>query len=447
MAHHAELVRLGKLRRLLVNVPPRSLKSIVYSVALPAFILGHDPTKRLIVVSYGADLSIKHALDFRAIINSSWYRRLFPATRISKAKNTESEVMTTRGGYRLATSIDGTLTGRGGDLIIIDDPLKPVDALSESKRERVNQWYFNTLLSRLDDRNTGAVIVVMQRLHMNDLSGALLHDCEDWTQLKLPAIAEVDEQICIGDNRFHTRRAGDVLHPDREPLSSLETLRAQFGSDTFAAQYQQAPVPPGGAMIKRAWVHRYEQLPTSGDREVIQSWDTANKEGGEHDWSVCSTWLVHENQYYLIDVLRGRFDYPTLKARVLEHASLHKPSRILIEDAGVGTALVQELRGSQFSVIPIKPEHDKMTRMSIQSGKFQSGRVYFPEKASWLPELEAELFAFPGSRHDDQVDTISQALAHETAYFWSEKSLAGYRELLQGLMMDRYIGRVTGRPW
>jgi predicted phage terminase large subunit-like protein len=446
MAHHAELVRLGKLRRLLVNVPPRSLKSIVYSVALPAFILGHDPTKRLIVVSYGADLSIKHAIDFRAIMNSSWYCRLFPATRISKAKNTEAEVMTTRGGYRLATSIDGTLTGRGGDLIIIDDPLKPVDALSESKRERVNQWYFNTLLSRLDDRQTGAVIVVMQRLHMNDLSGALLHECEEWRHLKLPAIAEVDEQICIG-NRFHRRLAGDVLHPEREPLSSLETLRAQFGSDTFAAQYQQAPVPPGGAMIKRAWVRRYEQLPTSRDREVIQSWDTANKEGGEHDWSVCSTWLVHENQYYLIDVLRGRFDYPTLKARVLEHASLHKPSRILIEDAGVGTALVQELRGSQFSVIPIKPEHDKMTRMSIQSGKFESGRVYFPERASWLPELEAELFAFPGSRHDDQVDSISQALAQETAYFWSEKSLAGYRELLQGLAFDRYIGRATGRPW
>jgi predicted phage terminase large subunit-like protein len=447
MAYHAELVRLGKLRRLLVNVPPRSLKSIVYSVALPAFILGHDPTKRLIVVSYGAELSNKLANDFRAIMNSPWYRRVFPETRISKEKNTEAEVMTTRGGYRLATSVDGTLTGRGGDLIIIDDPLKPVDALSDPKRERVNQWFFNTLLSRLDDKQTGAVIVVMQRLHMNDLSGALLDGCEEWTQLKLPAIAEADERIAIGNNRFHERRADEVLHPEREPLSSLETLRAQFGSDTFAAQYQQTPVPPGGAMIKRAWVRRYEQLPAARDREVIQSWDTANKEGGEHDWSVCSTWLIHENQYYLVDVLRGRFDYPTLKARVLEHAGLHKPSKVLIEDAGVGTALVQELRSSHFSVIPIKPEHDKMTRMSIQSGKFESGRVYFPERASWLPELEAELFAFPGSRHDDQVDSISQALAHETGYLWTEKSLDGLNKLLQGLAFDRYIGRATGRPW
>jgi hypothetical protein len=276
------LVRLGKLRRLLVNVPPRSLKSIAYSVALPAFIFGHDPSKRIIVVSYGADLSIKHAIDFRAIMNSSWYRRVFTETRISAAKNTESEVMTTTGGYRLGTSIDGTLTGRGGDLIVIDDPLKPHDAFSESRREKVNQWYFNTLLSRLDNKQTGAVIVVMQRLHMDDLSGALLGDCEEWTHLKLPAIAEVDEQVPIGYSRFYHRRAGDVLHPEREPMSVLESIRAQLGSDTFAAQYQQAPIPPGGAMIKRAWVRRYEQLSNRTSfseagigpsvEEILRSW-------------------------------------------------------------------------------------------------------------------------------------------------------------------------------
>jgi hypothetical protein len=241
MAHYAELVRLGVLRRLQVNVPPRSLKSIVYSVALPAFILGHDPSKRLIVVTYGTELSTKYAIDFRAVMNSTWYRRVFPGARISAAKNTESEVMTTAGGYRLAKSIDGTLTGRGGDIIIIDDPRKPNDALSEPRREKVNQWYFNTLLSRLDDKQVGAVIVVMQRLHMDDLAGALLRDSEEWTHLKLPAIAEVDEKIPIGDSRFYQRRVDDVLHPEREPISVLQSFRAQLGSDTFAAQYQQAP--------------------------------------------------------------------------------------------------------------------------------------------------------------------------------------------------------------
>ena len=143
--------------------------------------------------------------------------------------------------------------------------------------------------------------------------------------------------------------------------------------------------------------------------QVIQSWDVANKQGEENDYSVCTTWLVHENKYYLIDVLRGRFDFPTLRTKVFEHAKLHKASHILIEDAGFGTALIQELKTAHFSVIPVKPEYDKKIRMAIQSAKFESGQVFFPKEAPWLADLEAELFAFPSGRHDDQVDSISQA--------------------------------------
>jgi predicted phage terminase large subunit-like protein len=229
-------------------------------------------------------------------------------------------------------------------------------------------------------------------------------------------------------------------------MSVLDSIRAQLGSDTFAAQYQQAPVPPGGAMIKRAWVRRYDQLPTERDRYVIQSWDTANKEGGQNDWSACTTWLIYENKYYLVDVLRGRFDYPTLKARVIEHARAHRPSKILIEDAGVGIALIQELKGA-YSVIPIKPEHDKVTRMSIQSAKFESGRIFFPQQAPWLAVLETELFAFPNSRHDDQVDSISQALGDNVQEFWSQRSLDGLSNLIEALSRDRYFGLLAGRPW
>jgi predicted phage terminase large subunit-like protein len=427
MAHYAELVRLGMLRRLIINQPPRSLKSIVFAVALPAFILGHDPSKRIIVVSYSSDLAIKHANDFRAIFNSHWYQDLFPGTRISPAKNTEVEVVTTRNGFRLATSIDGTITGRGGDLIIIDDPLKPIDALSDSRRERVNHWYATTLLSRLDDKKAGAIILVMQRLHMNDLTGAVLLGPDEWKHLNLPAIAQIDEPIPIGPGKIHQRRADEVLHPEREPRAILESIRAQLGSDTFEAQWQQTPIPPGGGMIKRDWVRPYDQLPSpSPYRRVIQSWDTASKEGGQNDWSVCTTWLVHEAKYYLMDVLRGRFDYPTLKERAIAHAKVHKPYKILIEDTGVGTALVQELKKSAVgSVIPIKPDRDKLTRMSIQSAKFESGQVFFPWYAPWLADLEAELFAFPQGRHDDQVDSISQALAHAESGYDSTLSWVG----------------------
>ncbi len=413
LAYHLELVRLGKIKRLIINVPPRSLKSVISSVAFPAWLLGHDPTKRIITVSYGSDLAAKHANDFRAVLTSPAYRQIFPQTRIS-AKNTESEVVTTRNGYRLTTSIDGTLTGRGGDIIIVDDPLKPIDVLSGSKRERVNQWYFNTLLSRLDDKRHGAIIIVMQRLHLEDLTGEVLRTGDEWVQLSLPAIAVQDEQIAIGDGKFHERRIGDVLHPQREPIAVLESYKRQLGSETFAAQYQQMPVPSGGGMIKRKWVRRYDVLPMrKWPARVILSLDTASKEGAENDWSVCTAWLIHEHKYYLIDVLRGRFDYPTLKARLITFAKVHGARKVLIEDTGVGTALLQEIkRIGGIAAVAIKPEHSKKARMSIELAKFESGQVYFPQRASWLPDLEEELFAFPQSRHDDQVDSISQALAH-----------------------------------
>jgi predicted phage terminase large subunit-like protein len=445
IANYLERVRLGKIRRLIITVPPRSLKSIMSSVAFPAYVLGHDPTKRLIVVSYGGDLAIKHGNDFRAVVNSAEYRAIFPAMRISAMKNTQTEVVTTLNGFRLAISVDGALTGRGGDVIIIDDPIAALAARSQKSREHVVDWYFNTLLSRLDDKQNGAIVLVMQRLHEDDLAGVLLRGSDEWTVLSLPAIAAQDEQIPIGNGQIHFRHAGDVLHPEREPRTVLESLRAQLGAETFAAQYQQQPVVAGGAMIKRVWVRRYDQLPKSG--LIIQSWDVANKPSEENDYSVCTTWLVHKTRYYLIDVLRGRFDFPTLRTKVSEQAKLHKAPQVLIEDAGFGTALIQELKTAHFSIIPVKPEYDKKIRMAIQSAKFENGQVFFPKEAPWLPDLEAELFAFPNVRHDDQVDAISQALGYKSRSIWTEASLDGYSKLTNGLCQDAIFGRLAGRPW
>ena len=432
IAYHLEQVRLGKCRRLIINVQPRSLKSIMTSISWPAYILGHDPTKRIVAISYGSDLAITFSNLFRQVLNAPWYQRLYPGTRISRIKNTEFEVATTRNGYRLATSIDGTLTGRGGDIFIIDDPLKPIDALSDSKREAVNKWYRDTLATRPDDQQNGAIVIVTQRLHVDDLTGTLLRGSGEWTRLILPTIAEQEEKIQIGANKYHIRHVDEVLHPEREPRWVVDRIRSEVGPDTFAAQYQQAPNPPDGLMIKRDWVRRYDQLPVGGN--VIQSWDTASKEGAQNDWSVCTTWLLYEKKYYLIDVLRGRFDYPTLKAQAISLAREHKPDDILIEDAGVGPALVSELQNAGHSVIPVKPEHDKKIRMSIQSAKFQGGRVYWPNEAPWLADLEAEVFAFPNARHDDQVDSISQALAYERSEFiWNERSLAGLTRFTSAL--------------
>ena len=426
MAYHLEQVRLGKIKRLIINMPPRSLKSIVSSVAFPAFFLGHDPTKRLICVSYGSDLATKHANDCRSIMKSDWYRTMFPGTVVSALKDTEGEFLTTRNGYRLTTSLDGTLTGRGGDVIIIDDPLKPIDALSDAKRERVNHWYFNTLLSRLDDKKDGAIILVMQRLHLNDLTGVLLQGSNEWIVLTLQAIAEENERIRISDSAFHSRAIGEVLHQAREPREILDSIKSQMGSYTFAAQYQQRPIPAGGGLIKPGWVRRYVTLPPhEWSAQIVLSLDTASKDGCENDWSVCTAWLLNEHTYYLVDVMRIRVDYPTLKERMIAFAKVHKPSKILIEDCGVGTALIPELKATGHSVIAVKPERDKKTRLSVESAKFESGQVYFPERAPWLAELEAELFSFPQSRHDDQVDAISQALANAKSGYDTTMSWVG----------------------
>ena len=231
IAYQLERIRKGETRRLIINMPPRSLKSIMASVAFPAYALGLDPTRRIICASYSGELAKKHSNDFRAVLGSSWYRSTFPKTRVGSFKNNETEIELTHRGFRYATSIGGTLTGRGGDIIVVDDPLKPDDAFSDTKRSGANQWFNNTLLSRLDDKRTGAIVVVMQRVHMDDMTGFLTEQSEEWEVLNLPAIADHDQSIpCWGGKLYH-RKADEVLSPEREPLHILDALKLQLGSD------------------------------------------------------------------------------------------------------------------------------------------------------------------------------------------------------------------------
>src|ERR1700724_2168910 len=222
----------GRIKRMITTVPPRHLQSIIFSVALPAYLLGQDPTKRIICVSYSADLAIKHAIDFRAVVTSEWYRRIFPRAAVSREKDTQFETMTTARGFRFATSLGGTLTGRGADLIVLDDPQKPEEALSEAHRNSAGQWFDTTLLSRLDSKSEGAVVMVMQRLHEDDLAGRLLEK-GGWEHLKIAAIAEQEERITVGRRRIHKRTAGTVIDSRRESLEELEHLRESMGEVFF----------------------------------------------------------------------------------------------------------------------------------------------------------------------------------------------------------------------
>jgi predicted phage terminase large subunit-like protein len=314
--------------------------------------------------------------------------------------------------------------------------LKPDDAYSDVKRNGANEWFKNTLISRLDDKRSGAILIVMQRIHLDDLTGFVQSLSDDWTVLSLPAIAEIDEDIPISKGKVYRRRAGEALSSEREPLAVLDILKLQLGSDAFSAQYQQAPVPPGGAMIKRDWVQHYKELPLASDRLLtLQSWDTASKGGPDNDWSVCTTWCVtNGKQWYLVDVWRKRVDYPKLKAAVQNLAARFKAHRVLVEDAGTGTSLVQELRSKVDGVIAVRPDGDKVSRMAVVSAKFEAGQVFLPERASWLPDFEAELFAFPGSRNDDQCDSVSQVLSEKNVRFpliFSPETIASLARLGQ----------------
>src|SRR5262245_20197517 len=407
IAHVLDEVRAGRIKRLIINLPPRHLKSIIASVAFPAFLLGHEPRRRIFGISYGTDLATKHASDFRSLVQSPWYQRAFPQMRI--ARSADSDVFTTERGFRRTTSVGAALTGFGGDVFIIDDPQKPVDAQSEPLRNQLNNWFINTMLSRLDNKEAGVIVVVMQRVHQHDLTGYLLEKPGDWTVLSLPAIAEVDEQIPIGNGKFYLRRAGEALHPEHESLAALERMRREVGSDVFAAQYQQAPVLPGGAMIKRDWLRYYRKadLPERTYRtKVIQSWDTAAKGGAQNDWSVCTTWLVVDKErYYLLDLTRGRYEYPQLRSIAVALAERYKPDVVLVEDTSVGQALVPDLKGLVKRPI----------RLYVNQHKFEARLVLFPEGAPFLPELEMELLSFPQAKHDDMVDSISQALSYEVS--------------------------------
>ena len=216
-------------------------------------------------------------------------------------------------------------------------------------------------------------------------------------------------------------KAGEALSPEREPLHVLEALKLQIGGDAFSAQYQQAPAPPGGAMVKRQWIVRYKELPPASERLfTLQSWDTASKGGPDNDWSVCTTWIVTRNKlWHLADVWRRRVDYPALKAAVEALAKSWKARRVLVEDSGAGTSMVQELHGHVSGIIAVRPDRDKASRMAVASAKFEAGQALLPDRAAWLPDLEAELFVFRGGRHDDQCDSISQALLDNNTSFMS----------------------------
>jgi predicted phage terminase large subunit-like protein len=413
ICHLLQEAKAGRCRRAVITVPPRHLKSVTASVVFVAWLLGHDPATKIMVASYSEDLARDHARLCRTLMETFWYQQLFPTTRISDRGNRTLELITTRGGVRKAVSVGGSVTGFGADYIIVDDCMKADDVRSAPQREAIKAWFENTLLTRLNDKLTGRIISIQQRLHEDDLPAHLL--AKGYQHLNLPAIAEREERIPLWGGRSHHRKVGDVLNSNREDRRLLDGLRRELGSAVFSAQYQQEPAAPEGNLLRLEWFGTYHKVPSRESfRKVVQSWDTGMTAAPTSDYSVCTTWGFRDNKWYLLEVFRRRMDYPDLKSAVILLHAKWGADAVLIEDAGSGKSLSQELKVQGHLHPMVCPAREsKEERLIGCLGEIESGLFLLPSEALWLQSFQSELRAFPAGRHDDQVDSMTQFINYQ----------------------------------
>jgi predicted phage terminase large subunit-like protein len=397
-----EAIERGEILRLMISMPPRHGKSLLTSTNYPAWYLGRHPDRSVIFATYGQELSDDFGRRVRNLIADPAHQAIFPNCKLSGDSAAAHRFNINRGGAYFAVGRGGPITGRGAHLLIIDDPLKDYqEACSETTRKALYDWYASVAYTRLAPN--GAIVLIQTRWHEDDLAGRLLANTfgDDWEVLSLPAIAERDETF---------RRQGEALWPDRFPLSELEKIRRAVGERAFVSLYQQRPTAAEGAIFKRDWWRFYSSPLTSWNR-IIQSWDTAFKTGTENDFSVCTTWGVSENGYYLLHLWRERVEFPELKRVVASLAEHWKPNAILVEDKASGQSLIQELKiSTALPIITVKVDSDKQTRAQAVTPLMEAGRIFLPEAASWVNHFVEEMAGFPNGIYDDIVDATTQAL-------------------------------------
>ncbi len=410
MCHALEDTFRGDCRRLVINVPPRHGKSITAAVAFNAWLLGLDPTLKIMVGTYNEDLARHHDRQLRQIMESPEYRAAFPNTVINRKATRQLELHTTAGGFRMAVTTGGTATGFGGDYIILDDCMKAQDASSEAERNRVRDWYRGTIGTRLNNKSEGIIISIQQRLHEDDLTSYILE--AGATHLCLPSIAQKNEVIPIGLGRLHERKVGDLLCPEREDEATLDRLRRELGPRVFVPQYLQDPVPEAGNIVQVSWFPRYEVAPERHLlAKIVQSWDTAWLDDPSAAYSVCTTWGCLDGRWFLLDVLRRRIAFHDLKPTIILMKRQWQADRVLIEDAASGQALWPLFRAEGPFLPTMWPVKEwKGERLIAQTGQMEAGKVVLPEDAPWLDDYLHELKAAPNCKFWDQVDSTTQFL-------------------------------------
>lgn len=430
---HLEATITLDILRLVINVPPRHMKSINVCVGFPAWAWIKDPSLQFLYSSYAQSLSMRDNIKCRRVIQSPLYQKWWgDRFNLLGDQNTKTRFDNDKGGYRIATSVDGTATGEGGDYVVVDDANNIKEIESDSIRNSTNTWFDETLQTRFNNPKTGRLISIQQRTHALDLTGHIQRKYgQDYYALILPAEYEVESRR---KNSFRTfngwtdprKKEGELLWPDRFGVNELKKLKTALGSYAAAGQLQQRPAPRDGGIVPVKEFRRYTTCPP---RErwigLTFSIDTASKEKEVHDPSCLEAWAETIEGYYLVFVWKEKLLFPKLKTKIHYYLDDWCPNEVLIEDKSSGTTLIQCLKDeTKHNIVSIDPGNfSKVLRMENEAASIEAGMCFIPEsvdvvvdngvskyKASWLHDFEDECADFPNGEHDEQVDSMSQYL-------------------------------------
>ena len=414
----------GKIRNLIINIPPRHMKSLMVNVFFPSWVWTKHPEKKFLFASYAEDLAVRDSLQCRKLVTSEWYQKHWKL-ELQKDQNQKSKFENTKSGYRISVGVGGAATGEGGDFVIIDDPLKVQDANSDSARNNVNNWYDNTINTRLNNPKTGVKILIQQRLHEDDLTGHLLKSKENYELLCLPAESEGVRFTSSIEFKDPRKEEKELLWPERFGEKELQTLKNGLSSLGVAGQLQQRPSPVGGHIYKEEWfVNR------GNNTDVISryiSWDTA---ASISDTAAYSCGIVGEltsdYRLFIREVVRKKLEFPQLKKEIEDLAYKYqlKLNGIIIESKSSGISVQQSLYQSSDNniarlLVPFTPTTDKTNRGVSASLWCENGSVILPPHTKdfeWLFDFEDELFQFPNSRYKDQCDSFAQLIIYLENY-------------------------------
>jgi predicted phage terminase large subunit-like protein len=412
MAQAFEKVARGEIKRLIINMPPRHTKSEFASYLLPAWFLGNFPHKKVIQTSHTAELAVGFGRKVRNLVDSDAYKGVFPDTHLQSDSKAAGRWNTSKGGDYFAIGIGGAVTGKGADILIIDDPHSEQEAaLAEINPEiydKTYEWYTSGPRQRLQPG--GSIIIVMTRWSKKDLTGQVIksaaqRDGDEWTVIEFPAILP----------------SGNPLWPEFWSVKELEALRNELPNQKWQAQYMQQPTSDSSAIVKREWWQLWEEDSPPYCEFTLQSWDTAFEKHNRADYSACTTWGVFYKEdsagimqanIILLNAIRKRMEFPELKRKALEEYREWEPDSIIIEKKASGAPLIYEMRAMGVPAQEFTPNkgNDKISRLNAVSDIFASGRVWVPN-TRWAEEVVDEVASFPGGEHDDYVDSVSLAMS------------------------------------